>query len=192
MNLAVLSRRVAARRRLGVGVLLSMGLLVGACASTGHDTQRSVASRRVATEDYLPGLAADLFLPDRLGAVPLVVMVPGGGWISADRSGLTPLAETLSAQGVVVVTATHRPASAAVRFPIPVEDVACSVAFAVTWAAGLGRTGGPVIVLGHSTGAHLAALAVLRPSRFGVGCPSPSIDPDGLIGLSGTYDVDQL
>ena len=65
---------------------------------------------------------------------------------------------------------------------------------------GGGRAGGtpararpdPVAVLGHSSGAHLAALAVLaapvlsRPSRAPLG------HPDALVGISGPYDISQI
>ena len=46
------------------------------------------------TSDYLPGVAADLYLPSTPAsarkpiAAPVVVLVPGGGWQTADRLGL--------------------------------------------------------------------------------------------------------
>ena len=115
----------------------------------------------MATEDYIPGVAADVYLPDATGTVPLVVMVPGGAWIAADRSGLGPLAEQLAGDGIAVVNATHRPAGGDVHFPGPVRDVVCSVDFAVARLRAAGLEPHPVVLLGHSTGAHLAALAVL-------------------------------
>jgi acetyl esterase/lipase len=46
-----------------------------------------------------------------------------------------------------------------------------------------------VIVLGHSAGAHLAALAALAGDHFRAHCPYPPVRIDGLVGLSGPYDV---
>jgi dipeptidyl aminopeptidase/acylaminoacyl peptidase len=45
------------------------------------------------------------------------------------------------------------------------------------------------VVLGHSSGAHLAALAALGGDRFRSSCPYPKARIDALVGLAGTYDV---
>jgi acetyl esterase/lipase len=49
-----------------------------------------------------------------------------------------------------------------------------------------------VAVLGHSSGAHLAALAVLAVDDYSPKCSAPAVRPDALIGLSGPYDIGQL
>jgi acetyl esterase/lipase len=121
--------------------------------------------------------------------VAVVVLIPGGGWVEADRSGLVPLAEDLAARGTVAVTATYRTAADGVRFPTPVEDVVCAVDFAAARAAADGFVDGPVVVAGHSAGAHLAALAALQGGRFRADCPHPAVEPDALVGLAGPYDV---
>ena len=41
---------------------------------------------------------------------PVVVLVPGGGWLTADPNGLRPLAARLAARGVPTVTITYRAA----------------------------------------------------------------------------------
>ena len=154
-------------------------------ASTGH-------TYLVGTEDYLPGRAADLYLPDSSGPSPLVVMVPGGGWLTAERGGLAPLAEALARDGVSVVNATHRAVDQGGRFPQMVADVLCSVSWAVARVTALRDAPSLVVLLGHSSGAHLAALAALGPADLATGCPYPPAHIDGLVGLSGTYDVSQL
>jgi acetyl esterase/lipase len=153
------------------------------------------------TQDYLPGLAADVFLPDQATAssppvpggvprrAPVVVLVPGGSWQTADPTGLRPLADRLAGAGMVAVTARYRAADDGVRFPVPVSDVVCAIDFAVHRARAAGLTPGPVVVLGHSAGAQLAALAALATSRFRAGCPYPAARVDALIGLAGPYDV---
>jgi acetyl esterase/lipase len=144
------------------------------------------------TSDYRTGVAADVYLPDGSGPAPVVVLVPGGGWSSAHRTGLGPLAERLASSGAVVVNATYRTQSDGVRFPVPVEDVVCAVNFGAAQAVKAGRSGGPLVVVGHSAGAHLAALAALSPARFQARCPYPVARVDGLVGLSGPYDVSRL
>lgn len=47
---------------------------------------------------------------------------------------------------------------------------------------------GSVSLLGHSSGAQLAALAALEPARFRSGCRYPPARIDGFIGLAGAYD----
>jgi acetyl esterase/lipase len=76
-----------------------------------------------------------------------------------------------------------------VRYPRPVEDVLCAVAAAVDGARARGFDPAPVAVLGHSSGAHLAALAVLADADPSPRCDSPPVTPDALIGLSGPYDI---
>jgi len=87
---------------------------------------------------------------------------------------------------------TYRAVGAGGRYPEPVQDVACAVAFAVQRARDAGLVTGPVVVLGHSAGGHLAALAALGADHFTGTCPYPRVRIDGLIGLAGTYDVSKL
>jgi acetyl esterase/lipase len=148
------------------------------------------SSHPASTENYLPGVAADVYLPSSpAGRTPVVVLIPGGGWRTADRRGLGPLAETLAAHGMVAVNATYRAADSGVRFPVPVSDVVCAVDFAADRARRAGIAPGPVIVLGHSSGAHLAALAALAGAHFRKDCPYPAVRVDGLVGLSGPYNI---
>jgi acetyl esterase/lipase len=121
---------------------------------------------------------------------PLIVLVPGGGWVSADPSGLVPLADSMARDGAVVVNLTYRTSVDGVYFPKPVSDVACGVASAVAEATR--RVGQPseVTVVGHSAGAQMAALVALAPDEFAdPGCSAPAVAPDRLVGLAGPYDV---
>jgi len=142
--------------------------------------------------DYLPGLEARVFIPGEVERAPLVVMVPGGSWLTADPAGLEGLAEYLAAAGLVAAPVVVRAAEDGVVFPTPVEDVLCAVAFAAESATSNGVVPGPVVVLGHSSGAHLAALAALAAGDFDPECPYPEVTPAALIGMSGTYDVSLL
>jgi acetyl esterase/lipase len=157
------------------------------------------SSSAFTTENYRPGLAADVYLPAAQPArttpgahVPVVVLIPGGAWLSADRTGLGPLATRLSEHGIVAVNATYRAANSGVRFPEPVADIVCAIDFAADRARRAGISAGPIIVLGHSSGAHLAALAALGGAHFRRGCPYAPVRVDGLIGLSGAYNVQLL
>lgn len=133
-----------------------------------------------------------LHLPEGRGRVPLVVLVPGGGWVTADPAGLLGLAEGLAAAGVAAAPAHIRAAEDGVVHPVPVEDVLCEVASAAAEARAQGFDPDPVVVLGHSSGAHLAALAVLAFHDYAPSCDHPAVTPDGLVGISGPYDISRL
>jgi acetyl esterase/lipase len=175
-----------------IAMLATASLGAAVSCTDGQNPPAAERTFRTVSQDYLPGLAADLFLPTGASSAPVVVMVPGGAWRTADREGLTPLAEHLAAAGIVAVNTTHRAVAAGGRFPGPVENVVCSVDFAVRRAADEGIVASTVVVLGHSSGAHLAALAALGTDEFRPACPHPESPIDALIGLAGTYDVTRL
>lgn len=140
--------------------------------------------------DYLPDLTASLHLPEGATDAALVVMVPGGSWLTADPSGLEGLARHLAAAGIAALPVEIRAARDGVVHPVPVQDVLCAAAYGVATATDRGLDAGPVVVLGHSSGAHLAALAALAPGEWGRGdCPYEPVAPDALVGLAGPYDI---
>ncbi|MEZ5116546.1 MAG: alpha/beta hydrolase [Candidatus Nanopelagicales bacterium] len=169
--------------------------LVGGCATTG-DTRAAPSSAgsedpaaRVVTADYRPGLSATLRLPVATGPATLVVLVPGGGWQTADPAGLVPLAQTLTSAGAATATITYGTASTGAVFPEPADDVACAVRWAAATATRRGVAPEQVVLLGHSAGGHLAALVTLAGNEFGADCPDPAVDIDALVGLAGVYRV---
>jgi acetyl esterase/lipase len=191
--MSVIGRRGVA---LPVAVVLFGGLVVAACTDTTTGTTEAdtagataLAEHLTGTEEYLPGLAADVYLPPGRTTAPLVVIVPGGGWESADRSGLGPLADGLADAGLMAVTITYRTGTEEARFPIPAEDIACAVRFASTRAMEAGIDARPLVLAGHSAGAHLAAVVALAPDLVRGDCPYPAASPDALVGLAGPYDL---
>ncbi|MCL3860105.1 alpha/beta hydrolase [Actinotalea sp. K2] len=165
-------------------------LLLAGCAPQEPAPDADVTSRPSVTPptpgtgEFLAGLPATVDLPPGRPDT-VIVLVPGGGWWSADPAGLAPLAEALVAQGHAVVTITYRAGGTGDSYPVPVDDVACGVAYAVDQVPGV-----PVVVVGHSAGAHLAALVGLAPDRPGAAsCPHPPVRPDAVVGLAGPYDL---
>lgn len=159
--------------------------LLGACAEP--------ADERATGPSPIGELEADLVRPSRPVDAPVAVLVPGGGWVSADRSGLAPLADALAADGIFVVNTTYRPADSGGDLESMVADVVCSMRSAARRVADI--TGGTVEVvpIGHSAGAHLVALAALAVDEFAVSCAEP--DPAvvaGFVGLAGPYDVTRI
>jgi acetyl esterase/lipase len=144
------------------------------------------------TVEYAAGRTADLYLPVVAGPAPIVVMVPGGGWVTADPTGLAGLAARLADGGLIAAPVRIRAASDGASYPDPVEDVLCATDSIVEEARSRGFDPRPVVVLGHSSGAHLAALAVLAVDDYTPSCDAPRVRPDALVGLSGPYDISQL
>jgi acetyl esterase/lipase len=173
-------------------VAVCLVAFVPACSSETPVDRGQPSLHMTGTEDYRPGVAADVYLPDKANPTATVVLVPGGGWQSADRTGLAPLAETLARAGFAVVNTTYRAADSGAVFPVPVQDIKCAIGFAADRVESAGRTPGPLVVVGHSSGAHLAALAALSPEPQEQGCPYKQTPVDGLVGLSGPYDISAL
>lgn len=162
------------KTRLSIAALLLA--VVSGCAADAAGTPTPSPG------EYLPGHAVTVDLPQGdPGAV--VVLVPGGAWLSADPTGLRPLAATLTEADLAVVTITYGTHSQRVHYPGPVDDVACAVAYAAQEVPGV-----PVVLVGHSAGAHLVTVAGLRPEREAE-CPYPAHAADAVVGLAGPYDV---
>jgi len=102
---------------------------------------------------------ADLWLPDRAGPHPVVLMVHGGCWQKAiaDRSLMNGAADDLRKRGMAVWNIEYRGVDeTGGGYPGTFSDVARAAdalrAHAATYNLDLGR----VAVFGHSAGGHLA------------------------------------
>jgi acetyl esterase/lipase len=133
-----------------------------------------------------PGITTTVYRPAGTGPWPAVVLVPGGGWRSADPAGLRPMAEELAASGTAVyLTTYHLDAGAAFA------EIACVVAVARDDA------GGTVLLAGHSAGAQLTATVALGGDRFAPvdGCAAPAASyrpPEAWVGMSGPYEIQAI
>ena len=182
--------RSVVRRPVRAGLVAAVLLaLVAGCGGSGPSGAGEAPEADLSAE-YLPGRSATAYVPEHPDGT-VVVLVPGGGWQTADPTGLLPLAARLARRGSLAVAVSYRAAEDGVQFPSPAEDVAC----AVSWAAALGERKLPevrhVVLLGHSAGGHLGALVAVGA----VGpraCRSAPVSPDAFVGLAGVYDVGQL
>ncbi len=181
-----------------VAALAVLPVLLTACASStddagdagnGSTSPSRTYSAGPVSHEYRPGLAAFPHLPQGVTSAPVVVLIPGGGWQSADPTGLEPLAAALASQGVVAMPVVIRAGGDGVVYPAPVEDVVCALADGVATAREAGIEPTRVVLLGHSSGAHLSALATLDPNDHTPSCDDPVVAPDALVGLAGPYDI---
>ena len=118
---------------------------------------------------------------------PVVVFLYGGGWRAGDRSMYRFVGAALADRGFLVVIPDYR-VYPEVRFPAFVDDAAAAVAWTKAHVGEYGGDSGRVFLMGHSAGAHIAAMLTLDKSFLG----RVGLDPDraiaGTIGLAGPYD----
>jgi acetyl esterase/lipase len=131
----------------------------------------------------------DLYTPAEAQNAPVLIYIHGGSWSTGDKGGsIQPKMEVITGAGFIFMTINHR-LSPAVTHPAHVEDLAAAVAWTVANAAAYGGDPGRIVLMGHSSGAHLAALLAIDPAYL----QAAGIDPAvirGVIGLDGlTYDL---
>jgi acetyl esterase/lipase len=125
------------------------------------------------------------------GPAPVLVFVPGGGWLHGGRQlqGYSLMAH-LAEQGWVCVSVQYRVAPRH-RWPRHIRDVRAAVAWTRAHIDEFGGDPRFVAVAGCSAGGHLAALTGLAPhdadfnAELGSGA-DPSVD--AVVSLYGRYD----
>jgi len=186
--------RVRGTRTALWAVAAALAALLGGCAAGGEAASPTSAASAVtssAAAAYDPARVSEIYPPTTAssGAVPVVLVVPGGGWSTADRSGMTPLAKQLAAAGFFTVNASYRAGVDGAHFPVPLQDVQCAAGYAVAQAIAAGLSPGPVVLLGHSAGGHLVALAGTSSTALSRRCADPVPTIAGVVGLAGVYDT---
>ncbi|HRD74315.1 MAG TPA: alpha/beta hydrolase [Hyphomicrobiaceae bacterium] len=125
----------------------------------------------------------DIWRPRRApDAGPVVVYFYGGGWTSGCRAGYGFVGGAIASIGATCVIPDYR-LYPKVRWPVFQEDAAAAVAWVARNVPGIERR--PLVLMGHSAGAHLAAMLALDPRWLRAAGANRPVD--GLIGLSGPY-----
>jgi arabinogalactan endo-1,4-beta-galactosidase len=113
-------------------------------------------------------LSLDVYAPSKGAHHPVVVMIHGGGWRIGDKksAGVADVkSKHFTAAGYVFVSVNYR-LSPNVMHPVHIQDVAASLAYvhehAPEWSGNPER----IYVMGHSAGAHLAALVATDDRRL--------------------------
>lgn len=134
-----------------------------------------------------PRQALDLYSPAGANKAPVVVFFYGGSWQSGTRQTYRFLGSALARRGIVTVVPDYR-VYPEVTFPAFLEDGAAAVDWVRRNAARHGGDRERIVLMGHSAGAHIAAmLAIDGRWLAGVGA-DPRRDIAGLVGLAGPYD----
>jgi acetyl esterase/lipase len=128
----------------------------------------------------------DIYTPltpehDRL---PVIMFLYGGSWSRGNKETYMFLAEYLARRGYIIVIPDYR-VYPEVKFPAFVEDGAAALAWVQQNIAGYGGDPDAIFLMGHSAGAHIAAMLTLD-ERFTQNAHAKA--PKGTIGLAGPYD----
>jgi acetyl esterase/lipase len=129
----------------------------------------------------------DLYLPGKQDFTT-VVFTYGSGWHTGSRKSVTPVGEKFRSLGYACALVSHR-LSPKDKFPAQIEDVTA----AFTWVKkNIGSRGGDpkqIVVMGHSSGAHLSLLLASDPKYLGKHKLSPEAIA-AVIGLSTPVDLE--
>jgi acetyl esterase/lipase len=161
-------------RSIGLPLVLAAALVMPGCAAQGLAAGRARASGAQPApriQPVPPGVTAyrdvpyvssghprqqlDLYLPKSGSALPLIVMIHGGGWQGGDKAEM-PVRPAL-ADGFAVASINYRLSQDA-KFPAQIEDCKAALRWLRRNAARFNIDPDRVGVWGTSAGGHLAAL----------------------------------
>jgi acetyl esterase/lipase len=134
-----------------------------------------------------PRRHVDVYSPSNAKSAPVVVFFYGGGWEEGDRANYRFVAAAMAASGIVTIVPDYR-VYPEVRFPGFVEDAAAATRWARDHAAEFGGDPAKLFLMGHSAGAHIAAMLTFDRHYLGAVGLDPAKDIAGFIGLAGPYD----
>lgn len=108
-------------------------------------------------------LALDVLRPAGVtDALPTVLVVHGGAWITGERAEMRPLTDMLAGWGFAVVNIDYRLAPRW-TFPAPLDDVRAAAEWMRAHAKDYGFDLTRCYIAGASAGGQLAALLALKP-----------------------------
>ena len=146
----------------------------------------------------LPGvdpesLSLDIYTPDGAKDAPVLVMVHGGGWRRGSKTNAVGDSHVpyFTGQGFVYVSINYRLAPDD-PFPAFMEDAAAAVAFV---HREIGRYGGDpnnIFLMGHSAGAHIAALLSVDGQYLAAKGLTPAVLKGTVLLDGAAYDIPDL
>jgi acetyl esterase/lipase len=173
-------------------LLVWLALAAGACSPRRVAEGLLLGSHFVRTADVVYGgdtrQRLDVYRPRAAReAAPVVVFLYGGRWQAGSKDEYRLLGDALTRRGMVAVIPEYR-LYPQVRFPGWVQDAAAAVRWARDNAARYGGDPRNLIVVGHSAGAHTAALLALDERWLReAGVPAGAVR--GFVAMAGPVDT---
>ncbi|SEP89891.1 Acetyl esterase/lipase [Solimonas aquatica] len=171
------------------GLLAAALLLLGGCTAGGLSaltTDQGYTLSQDVPYDRANKLNVDIYSPSDAKNAPVVVFFFGGRWEKGDKSEYKFVGQALASRGFVTILANYR-LYPRVHFPDFIKDGANAVKWAHDNAAQYGGNPQKLFVMGHSSGAHIAAMLALNEEYLkAVGGSRSWLT--GMIGLAGPYD----
>jgi acetyl esterase/lipase len=176
-------------------LLVALALLVSACTTLSLTVANVPAMfahvKRSANIAFGPEARdrLDVYQPQDTSPQPRTVIIfwHGGGWTDGNKGFYRFVGASLAQLGYVLVLPNYR-VYPQVKFPDFLDDCARAVAWTQQHAGDFGGDPHRIVLMGHSAGAHMAAMLAINHSylqRAGVN----THDIIGLIGLSGPYGL---
>ena len=143
----------------------------------------------MASVPYAPGArhTLDVCRPRSATTAPVIVFFYGGGWRSGSKRTYRYAAKALARRGYVTVLPDYRIYPQA-RYPDFLDDGAQAVRWVKDKAERFGGDPQKIFLMGHSAGAHIAAMLAIDANWLQKVGLAPGRDIAGLIGISGPYD----
>lgn len=132
------------------------------------------------------GQLLDVYTRPDTASKGVIIFVHGGYWDTGSKNDYPFLADSFTELGYTTVVAGYRLVPT-VTFPAYVEDIALAVKWTVENIAQYGGNSDKIFLMGHSAGAHIAAL-VAFDERYLQRLELPSTTLKGFIGLAGPYN----
>ena len=137
---------------------------------------------------YEPSINRSANEPDPLR--PILIFIHGGGWALGDKSGVYVKPEWALRNNWVFVSVNYR-LSPSVMHPEHARDVSASIAYIRKHASDFHADPDRIVIMGHSAGAHLAAIVATDQTLLGEHKLAPS-DLAGVVLLDGAgYNIPQ-
>jgi len=134
-----------------------------------------------------PRRMLDVYRPDKADDAPVIVFFYGGSWQGGSRENYRFVAAALARRGFVTIVPDYR-VYPEVKYPAFIEDGALAVEWAHRNAARFGGDADNIVLMGHSAGAHIAAMLAIDERWLQDVGLDPRRDIAGLVGLAGPYD----
>ena len=173
------------------GLLLSMVLISCSTAGSIDLLNRSLPAGAYSKQTLRYGThhrqSLDIYLPKIAQHKTPIVFIYGGAWRGGEKRNYEFVAHALTGLGHPVIIPDYR-LFPEVQFPTFINDMADSISF-VERSSGLGLTKpfNHYILMGHSAGAHAAAL--LATDRRYLRARNVQARLTGLIAMAGPYDL---